>query len=75
LTAYSPYPLPEPARHPDHLNTPRAVYDATQQVRWKWDQAEAFGVNTPNENPASLDAFELPLRYSSQYFDKEDSPA
>jgi RHS repeat-associated protein len=59
----------------DHLNTPRAIYDATQQLRWKWDQAEAFGVNTPNENPASLGTFEFPLRYPGQYFDKEDNLA
>ena len=29
----------------DHLNTPRAIYDDQQQLRWKWEQAEPFGVN------------------------------
>jgi hypothetical protein len=36
----------------DHLNTPRLVTDANQQVRWRWDQQEPFGVNAPDENPA-----------------------
>jgi RHS repeat-associated protein len=57
--------------HVDHLNTPRAVYDSNQQLRWRWDQAEPFGVNTPDENPSSLGVFEMPLRYPGQYQDKE----
>jgi RHS repeat-associated protein len=57
--------------HPDHLNTPRLVTDASQQAVWKWDQAEPFGVNMPNENPSSLGAFEFPLRFPGQYADKE----
>jgi RHS repeat-associated protein len=56
---------------PKHLNTPRQVYDDQQQLRWKWDQAEPFGVTTPDENPVNLGAFELPLRLSGQYADKE----
>ena len=55
----------------DHLNTPRAVYDATQQLRWRWDQAEPFGVNPPDENPSLLGPFEFPLRFAGQYFDRE----
>jgi RHS repeat-associated protein len=55
----------------DHLNTPRQVYDDQQQLRWKWDQAEPFGVNTPNENPSSLGAFEMPLRFPGQFADRE----
>ncbi len=27
----------------DHLNTPHAVYDDQQQLRWKWDQAGRSG--------------------------------
>jgi RHS repeat-associated protein len=56
---------------PDHLNTPREVYDTNQQLRWKWDQQEPFGVTTPDENPASLGQFEMPLRFPGQYADKE----
>ena len=59
----------------DHLNTPRAVYDANQQLRWKWDQDEPFGDNAANENPSSLGAFEMPVRFPGQYFDKETNLA
>lgn len=38
---------------------------------WRWDQAEPFGVNVPDENPAGLGAFEFPGRFPGQYFDKE----
>jgi RHS repeat-associated protein len=40
-------------------------------LRWKWDQVEPFGVTPANENPASLGAFELPLRFPGQYADRE----
>lgn len=57
--------------HTDHLNTPRLVADATGTAVWRWDQQEPFGVNTPDENPSSLGAFEFPLRFPGQYADKE----
>jgi RHS repeat-associated protein len=38
---------------------------------WRWDQAEPFGVNVPDENPSGLGAFDLPLRLPGQYLDKE----
>jgi RHS repeat-associated protein len=38
---------------------------------WRWDQQEPFGVNVPDENPSGLGAFEFPLRFPGQYFDKE----
>jgi RHS repeat-associated protein len=57
--------------HVDHLNSPRAVYDDQQQLRWKWEQAEPFGVNVPDENPSGLGTFELPLRLPGQYYDRE----
>jgi RHS repeat-associated protein len=57
--------------HSDHLNTPRLITDASQQVVWRWDQAEPFGVNVPDENPSGLGAFEFPMRLSRGYADKE----
>jgi RHS repeat-associated protein len=57
--------------HVDHLNTPREIYDASQQIRWKWGQQEPFGVNVPDENPSALGSFEFALRFPGQYFDKE----
>jgi RHS repeat-associated protein len=38
---------------------------------WRWDQAEPFGNNVPDENPSGLGAFEFPMRLPGQYFDKE----
>jgi len=57
--------------HADHLNTPRLVADATGTTVWRWDQAEPFGNNVPDENPSGLGAFDLPLRLPGQYFDAE----
>jgi RHS repeat-associated protein len=57
--------------HVDHLNTPRLIADATGTTVWRWDQQEPFGVNVPDENPSGLGAFEFPVRFPGQYFDKE----
>jgi RHS repeat-associated protein len=59
----------------DHLNTPRAIFDANQQVRWKWDQQEPFGASVPDENPAGQGAFEFPGRFPGQYADRETNLA
>jgi RHS repeat-associated protein len=58
--------------HPDHLNTPRLVADATGTAVWRWDQQEPFGNDTPNGDPGNTGAtFDLPLRLPGQYADKE----
>jgi len=57
--------------HVDHLNTPRAIYNAQQQLVWRWDQIEPFGSSPPNENPSGLGTFECNIRFPGQYFDKE----
>ena len=57
--------------HPDHLNTPRAIYNDQQQLAWRWDQAEPFGNSPPDENPNGLGSFDLPLRLPGQYYDRE----
>jgi len=57
--------------HPDHLNTPRAVSDASGTIVWRWDQTEPFGDAPPNDNPSGQGAFEFPLRFPGQYADKE----
>jgi RHS repeat-associated protein len=61
--------------HPDHLNTPRAIYNDQQQLAWRWDQAEPFGNSPPNENPSGLGTCEVNLRFPGQYFDKETNLA
>lgn len=38
---------------------------------WTWDQQEPFGSTPPNDNPSGLGAFEFPLRFPGQYFDRE----
>jgi RHS repeat-associated protein len=47
------------------------IENQSQQTVWKWDQDEPFCVNVPSENPEGLGAFEFPLRFPGQYFDKE----
>ena len=57
--------------HTDHLNTPRAIYNQTQQLVWRWDNADPFGGNLPDENPSGLGNFTCNLRLPGQYFDRE----
>jgi RHS repeat-associated protein len=58
--------------HADHLNTPRLVADAAGTTVWRWDQAEPFGNNPADEDPdANSVAFDLPLRFPGQRYDKE----
>ena len=58
----------------DHLNTPRVVEDATQQVVWRWDQQEPFGANPANDDPdGDSVAFTFPMRFPGQYADAETS--
>ena len=38
---------------------------------WRWDQGEPFGNDVPNNNPSGQGAFEFPLRFPGQYFDRE----
>jgi len=58
--------------HADHLNTPRVITNAAQQVVWRWDNQEPFGNTVPDENPSSLGTFEFPIRMEGRtYFDKE----
>jgi RHS repeat-associated protein len=59
--------------HVDHLNTPRLIADDQQRTLWRWDQQEPFGVNVPDENPSSLGAFEFPVRFAGQFYDRETS--
>ena len=61
--------------HVDHLNTPRQIYNANQQLAWRWDQQEPFGKTPANENPTGMGTFEFPLRFAGQYFDKETNLA
>ena len=57
--------------HVDHLNTPREIYNASSQLRWRWDQQEPFGNNVPDENPSGLGIFEFDLGFPGQRRDRE----
>lgn len=54
----------------DHLNTPRAITDTANVVRWTW-HSEPFGSAAANANPAGLGAFTFNLRFPGQYLDVE----
>ena len=54
----------------DHLNTPRVVTDASNQLRWRW-MAEPFGTTAPETNPQGIGAFTQNLRFPGQYADQE----
>jgi RHS repeat-associated protein len=56
---------------PRHLNTPRLIADSTGTTVWRWDQGEPFGNDVPNNNPSGAGAFDFPLRFPGQYFDRE----
>ncbi len=54
----------------DHIDTPRAVLNASNQVVWRW-RSEAFGNTQVDEDPSSLGAFEFNHRFPGQVFDRE----
>jgi RHS repeat-associated protein len=59
----------------NHLNTPRLIADSTGTTVWRWDNQEQFGSDVPNNNPSGAGAFEFPLRFPGQYFDRETNLA
>jgi RHS repeat-associated protein len=57
--------------HPDHLDTPRVLVNATNQQVWRWDSLP-FGDSYPNEQPtAGLPIFVLNQRFPGQQYDRE----
>ncbi len=58
----------------DHLDTRRVITQATDnRMRWRWDQADPFGIGQPNANPAALGAFAYGPRFPGQFFDSESN--
>ncbi len=56
----------------DHLNTPRVITDANNNIVWQWDNSDPFGGNLPEEDPGNTgNRLEFNLRFPGQYFDKE----
>jgi YD repeat-containing protein len=47
----------------DHLRAPRVLTRAVDnQMVWRWDQADPFGMMPPDENPSGLGTFSYDLR-------------
>jgi RHS repeat-associated protein len=58
--------------HPDHLNTPRMIANQAGATVWRNDNTEPFGDSVPNGDPGNTGvAFDFPLRFQGQYFDRE----
>ena len=56
----------------DHLGTPRVITRNTDnQIIWRWDNADPFGLTPPNENPNALGAFKYNPRFPGQLYDAE----
>jgi RHS repeat-associated protein len=56
----------------DQLSTPRVITRTrSNQIVWRWDEADPFGSIPPNQNPTNIGVFTYNLRFPGQYFDKE----
>jgi len=56
----------------DHLQAPRVLTRASDnQIVWRWDHTDPFGLVQPDENPSGLGTFTYNLRFPGQVFDKE----
>ncbi|MDB5821333.1 MAG: hypothetical protein JWR21_37, partial [Herminiimonas sp.] len=56
----------------DHLSTPRVLTRASDnKIVWRWDNADPFGVDQPDENPNRSGVFTYNLRFPGQVFDRE----
>ena len=51
------------------------IANQTGTTVWRWDQGEPFGNDVPNNNPSGAGAFDFPLRFPGQYFDRETNIA
>ncbi len=51
------------------------IANQTGTTVWRWDQGEPFGNDVPNNNPSGAGAFDFPLRFPGQYFDRETNLA
>jgi RHS repeat-associated protein len=56
----------------DHLSAPRVLTRASDnKIVWRWDDADPFGLDQPDQNPARLGLFIYSLRFPGQVFDSE----
>lgn len=56
----------------DQINTPRVITQASDnQIVWRWDAADPFGLAQPNENPSGVGGFIYNPRFPGQLYDRE----
>lgn len=56
----------------DHLQAPRVLTrPSDNKMVWRWDYADPFGVDQPEENPNKIGIFTYNPRFPGQVFDKE----
>ena len=56
----------------DQINTPRVITQASDnQMVWRWDATDPFGVQQPDEDPSGLGVFSYNLRFPGQLYDRE----
>jgi YD repeat-containing protein len=49
--------------HADQIDTPRVITQQDHTIVWRWDTAEAFGADGPNQNPSGLGVFVYNQRF------------
>ncbi|NHZ93973.1 hypothetical protein F2P45_34020 [Massilia sp. CCM 8733] len=56
------------------LTTPRVITRGSDnKMVWRWDSANVFGENAPDENPIRLGSLVYNPRFPGQYYDRESS--
>ncbi|MNS03136.1 putative deoxyribonuclease RhsC [compost metagenome] len=56
----------------DHINTPRVITNSSDnQIVWRWDNSDPFGLTQPQDNPSSLGIYAYNPRFPGQVYDKE----
>ena len=58
--------------YPDHILTPRMITRRSDnRMVWRWDNADPFGLQQPDESPSGLPKFTYNPRFPGQVYDKE----
>jgi RHS repeat-associated protein len=56
----------------DHILTPRVIARLSDnRIVWRWDNADPFGIQQPDESPSGLPKFTYNPRFPGQVYDRE----